>query len=73
MLVNTSPRSAHSISSLREVIITVSGNRVEGACASVPLLGSGLAANGISEEHEQCSLLGDNLNNFSQSIELGDS
>jgi chromate reductase len=46
-LINTSPRASHAQEALREVIRTMSGNVIERACISVPLLGSNLDAEGI--------------------------
>lgn len=47
MLVNTSPRAHHAQESLREVITTMSGDIIEEACLSIPLLGGNLDAKGI--------------------------
>ncbi|WKE64047.1 NAD(P)H-dependent oxidoreductase [Gallaecimonas kandeliae] len=47
MLVNTSPRASHAQAALREVLVTMSGIIIDSACLSLPLLGSGLARDGI--------------------------
>lgn len=46
-LLNSSPRATHAQAALREVITTMSGNIIEGASISVPLLSSNLDAEGI--------------------------
>lgn len=57
MLVNTSPRASHALASLREIIATMSGQIVEPACITVPLLGSGLDAHGIVENQAMVGIL----------------
>lgn len=47
MIVNTSPRASHALEALKEVVRTMSGNIIESACVSIPLLGSELDARGI--------------------------
>lgn len=47
MLVNTSPRAQYAQASLREVITTMSGDIIDEACLSIPLLGSNLDTEGI--------------------------
>lgn len=51
-LINTSPRALHAQAALREVIKTMSGNIIERASISVPLLGSNLDENGIVKDPE---------------------
>lgn len=57
MLVNTSPRATHAQASLREILRTMSGNVIENACVSVPLLGSELDADGILTNKALCDSL----------------
>lgn len=52
MLINTSPRATHGLDALREVITTMSGNIIEGASVTIPLLGSGLDSKGILAQGE---------------------
>lgn len=40
MLINTSPRAYHAQAALREILTTMSGNLIERAHVSIPLLGS---------------------------------
>ncbi|KXI28095.1 NADPH-dependent FMN reductase [Paraglaciecola hydrolytica] len=70
MLINTSPRASHAQESLREVLITMSGDIIESACVSVPLLGSGLDKNGIIVNAEISHALQTALNEFCQKISL---
>ncbi len=46
-LLNASPRASHAQASLKEVVTTMSGNVIENACVTVPLLGSSLDVSGI--------------------------
>jgi len=50
VLVNTSPRATHAQLALREIISTMSGNIIECASLSVPLLGTDLDVNGIIDD-----------------------
>jgi chromate reductase, NAD(P)H dehydrogenase (quinone) len=67
-LINTSPRARHAQAALREVIKTMSGNIIEKACVSLPLLGSNLDGNGIVNEQALCALLKSGLSEFCASI-----
>lgn len=51
-LFNTSPRASHAQAALREVIKTMSGNIIEKASISLPLLGSNYDANDIVNHPE---------------------
>lgn len=64
MLVNTSPRAFHAQASLREVITTMSGDIIEEACLSIPLLGSKLDAEGILLDKALKSVLESHLQAF---------
>ncbi len=67
-LINTSPRASHAQAALREVITTMSGCIVEEASIAVPLLGSGLDADGIVENSQIAQLLNDALKSFYAAI-----
>lgn len=54
-LFNTSPRASHAQNALKEVIKTMSGNIIEDASISIPLLGSNLNSDGIIK-HPEISL-----------------
>ncbi|OZG74032.1 FMN reductase [Hahella sp. CCB-MM4] len=69
-LINTSPRASHAQAALREVITTMSGNIIEEASVSVPLLGSGLDADGIAGHVEIAQALVNSLQAFSAAIAL---
>ena len=71
MLINTSPRASHAQESLREVLVTMSGNIIEQACVSIPLLGSELNSAGITENKELANLLTKALGEFCIEIEAG--
>lgn len=47
MLINTSPRAYHALEALKEVLKTMSGDIVEPAFVSIPLLSSNLNKDGI--------------------------
>lgn len=70
MLINTSPRAHHALDSLREVITTMSGNIIENACITIPLLGSNLNAEEIVARDELATLLKSGLDNFCEEINL---
>lgn len=69
MLINTSPRAHHAQDALREVLTTMSGKIIEGACVSIPLLSSGLDSIGIIEDEEMAMVLRGALEKFSLEIE----
>jgi chromate reductase, NAD(P)H dehydrogenase (quinone) len=56
-LVNASPRSVHAQAQLAEILTTMSGVVVEGACVAVPLLGRGLDAAGVVADAELAAAL----------------
>lgn len=68
MLINTSPRASHAQEHLREVLTTMSGNIIESACTSLPLLGSGLGCDDLIQNGEMSSLLRSGLNSFCNEI-----
>lgn len=57
MLINTSLRASHAQAALTEVLTTMSGNIIEQAYVSIPILSSGYDKNGILND-PQCT---DNL------------
>jgi len=67
-LINTSPRASHAQAALREVIRTMSGNIIEQACVSIPLLGSHLDASGIVNAPDIASALKSSLDTFCTEI-----
>lgn len=69
MLINTPPRASHVQGALREVLSTMSGNVVEGACISISPLGSGLEVEGIFENKEMSGALIAGLNEFCMAID----
>jgi len=69
MLINTSPRASHAQEHLREVLTTMSGNIIEGAYVSIPLLSSVLDCDGIIKDKCIASALLAGLNNFCNEIE----
>lgn len=68
MLINTSPRASHALEALNEVLLTMSGNIIESACITVPLLGSELDKEGILENKEITNILTKGLNEFCNQI-----
>ncbi|CAG0991911.1 flavin reductase (NADH) subunit 1 [Anaerolineae bacterium] len=46
-LLNASPRATHAHAALRETLSTMSARLVDGACITVPILGSGLSEDDI--------------------------
>ena len=48
VLLNASPRATHAQAALRETVVTMSARLIDDACISLPLLGSGLDAEGIA-------------------------
>lgn len=52
MLINTSPRASHSIAALKEVLTTMSGNVIEEALLTLPLLGTALTAQDMLADSE---------------------
>jgi len=68
MLINTSPRANIALSSLREVVKTMSGVVVENACISIPLLGSNLNCQEIVKHSEFSALLCSGLKEFSKEV-----
>ena len=68
MLINTSPRASHAMQALKEVLITMSGNIVESACVSIPLLSSNLDKDGILANAELSGALKEGLMAFHHEI-----
>jgi len=68
MLINTSPRANIALSSLREIVKTMSGVIVESSCVSVPLLGSSLNCQEIVKHSEFSTLLSYGLKEFSKEV-----
>ena len=50
VLLNASPRATHAQAALRETVRTMSARLIDDACISLPLLGSGLDADGIAAD-----------------------
>lgn len=71
MLVNTSPRANHAQVALKEVISTMSGNIIDDAHVTVPLLGSALDAIGIVNNFEISNKILSGLRIFCDSIRSG--
>ena len=67
--INTSPRASHAQVALREVVKTMSGNIIEKACISIPLLSSNLDADGIVNDQAISTLLKSSLMDFCAEIE----
>lgn len=67
-LFNTSPRASHAQKALREVIKTMSGDIIEEASISVPLLGSSLDSDGIIKHPEISLALKEAITIFKQAI-----
>lgn len=67
-LVNTSPRATHAQAALREVISTMSGNIIEKASISIPLLGTNLDVTGIISDDKLAQHIIEKLNLFSEAI-----
>jgi len=63
-LLNTSPRATHAQAALREVIKTMSGNIVEKASISIPLLGTQFGVNDIFNDEKISALLISSVQDF---------
>ncbi|WP_133470046.1 NADPH-dependent FMN reductase [Paraglaciecola marina] len=68
MLINTSPRASHAQASLKEVLITMSGNLIDNAHVSVPLLSSELDSVGIIKNEKIANILSLGLSEFCSAI-----
>lgn len=68
MLINTSPRAFHAQESLQEILTTMSGNVIEKAHVSIPLLSSELDAEAIVENIEIRAALINGLGKFCEEI-----
>lgn len=68
MLINTSPRAFHAQNALKEVLTTMSGQIVENAHLTIPLMGSGLDVDGIVKDQDFVGLLKSGLLNFCEAI-----
>lgn len=69
MLINTSPRAFHALASLKEILTTMSGNIIESAFVSLPLLGSDLDCPSILENDKMSQTLKAGLDEFCQQIQ----
>jgi len=69
MLVNTSPRAFHAQEALKEVMTTMSGDVVDEACVTIPLLSSGLDETGIATTPDIANALLSGLDTFCRSIQ----
>ena len=67
-LLNTSPRATHAQAALREVISTMSGNIIESASMSIPLLGTNFDANAIALNNKMSQQIIDKMNIFKHEI-----
>lgn len=67
-LSNTSPRATHAQSALREVISTMSGNVIESATITLPLLGTDCDVNGIIDNDEMSHHIIEKINIFKNKI-----
>lgn len=57
-LLNASPRATHAQAALRETVATMSARIVDGACITVPILGSGLSEDDmVCHPDIRCALL----------------
>ena len=63
-IFNTSPRALHALDSLHEIVRTMSGNIIDTACITVPLLGSNLMAEDIVEDHVMSASITSAINAF---------
>ncbi|MFT5349449.1 MAG: chromate reductase [Gammaproteobacteria bacterium] len=70
MLINTSTRSSLALETLKEVLITMSGNIIHESYVSVPLLGSDLTYTGIIKNSELAKSLTFDLKIFCDEIEI---
>lgn len=68
LLVNTSPRASHGQQALREVLRTMSGQVVDQACFTLPLLGTQLASDSICQNKEMVRVMTDALVSFKAAI-----
>lgn len=71
MLINTSPRASHALEALKEVLNTMSGRIIHKSCVTIPLLSSGLDANGIVSSSEIAGALKTALGEFCARIKSG--
>lgn len=69
MLINTSPRASHALNALIEVVTTMSGDIIDSASVTIPLLSSELDADGIIDNREISAALSNDLRAFCQRIE----
>jgi NAD(P)H-dependent FMN reductase len=69
MLINTSPRASHAQENLREVLKTMSGNIIENASVSIPLLSSNLDCDSIIKSTDIARALQTGLKVFCNEIE----
>lgn len=67
-LFNTSPRATHAQAALRDVITTMSGNIIEEATMTVPLLGTDLDVHGIINNNDMSQYIVEKMAVFRDSI-----
>jgi len=67
-LVNTSPRAGHAQMALREVLNTMSGNIIESASFSIPMLGTTLDSNALINDLQMSALIIEKLTIFRNEI-----
>jgi len=63
-IFNTSPRASHAVRSLHEIIRTMSGNIIDEACITVPLLSSNLTPEGILNNNAMSESIRTAINAF---------
>ena len=64
MIINTSPRAHHALDSLKEILTTMSGDIIDSAYVSIPLLGSTLVNGKISKTDDCHFKLSEGLHRF---------
>jgi len=67
-LANTSPRASHAQAALREVVSTMSGNIIEDASITVPLLGTDFDVNKIINNTDMSNHIIDKIKTFKKHI-----
>ena len=63
-IFNTSPRAFLALESLGEIIRTMSGNIIDDACITIPLLGSNVSAEDIIADHAMSKSIKSAINVF---------
>jgi len=67
-IFNTSPRAFIALESLHEIIRTMSGHIIEGACITIPLLGSDLSAEDIMADQAMSQSIKSAIDIFSAGV-----